>query len=196
MLNETPFADVRATPDGFSLPELKWRELLFTGALRADGDAYVRDPARPMAPFALAEPFPAGVRFRARREGGRVVVVRADPAPTLDGEPVTAFDLGSLQAEQRQQALRYLEFLRVPALSVGLYRLPAGATDTQQPHAEDEIYVVLAGRARFSSGAHDEAVAPGTLLFVPAHRPHRFHAIEEDLSVLVMFTPAESRASD
>lgn len=196
MLNETPFADVRVTPDGFSIPELKWRELLFTGALRPDGDAYVRDPERPLAPFALADPFPAGVRFRARREGDRVVVERAGATPAPDSRPVAAFDLASLQAEQAQQTLRYLEFLRVPALSLGLYRLPAGASDTQQPHAEDEIYVVLSGRARFSSGAHDEAVGPGALLFVPAHRPHHFHAIEEDLSVLVMFAPAESRASD
>lgn len=75
-LNESPYADVRPTADGFSLPDLKWRELLFTGALRADGDAFVRDPSRPMAPFALGDPFPPGVRFRARREGARVVVAR------------------------------------------------------------------------------------------------------------------------
>ncbi len=78
MLNESPYADVRVLGDGaFSIPELKWRELLFTGALRAEGDAIVRDPSRPMAPFAAADPFPAGARFRARREGGRVVIVRA-----------------------------------------------------------------------------------------------------------------------
>ena len=43
---QMPFADVRMLPDGFSLPELKWREMLFVGALRPDGDAFVRDPDR------------------------------------------------------------------------------------------------------------------------------------------------------
>ncbi|PYQ20717.1 MAG: hypothetical protein DMF79_09695 [Acidobacteria bacterium] len=61
---QQPFADVVLLEDGFSLPELKWRELLFIGALRRDGAAFVRDPAR---------------RFRAAREGGRVVVRRASP---------------------------------------------------------------------------------------------------------------------
>jgi hypothetical protein len=75
-LNETPYADLRPTADGFSLPELKWRELVFVGALRPEGDAWVRDPARPMAPFACGDPFAVGARFRARREGARVVVTR------------------------------------------------------------------------------------------------------------------------
>ena len=46
----------------------------------------------------------------------------------------------------------YREFLRVPDLSVGLYVLGAGATDRQQPHTEDEIYVVMAGRSAFTAG--------------------------------------------
>ena len=40
----------------------------------------------------------------------------------------------------------------VPALSVGTYRIMAGGTDDQQPHGEDEIYVVQAGRARLVAG--------------------------------------------
>ena len=75
---ETPFADVRPHEDGFSLPELKWRELVFIGALRPDGDAYVRDPRRPMPPFAVAGLFPEGQRFRAERAGRRVVL-RPEP---------------------------------------------------------------------------------------------------------------------
>lgn len=77
MLNESPYADVRVQPDGsMSLPELKWRELLFTGALRAEGTLFVRDPTRPMAPFAAGEIFPLGARFSACRVGRRVVVAR------------------------------------------------------------------------------------------------------------------------
>jgi hypothetical protein len=77
MTAQEPFADVRIGPDGLSLPDLKWRELLFIGALRADGDAFVRDPSRFMPPFALGDLFPAGVRFRVtRRDGARVTIQR------------------------------------------------------------------------------------------------------------------------
>jgi hypothetical protein len=72
--HQDPFADVLPVEGGFSLPELKWRELLFVGALRREGDAFVRDPARPLPPFRREGLFPDGVRFRAVCEGGRVVV--------------------------------------------------------------------------------------------------------------------------
>jgi len=79
---QSPFADVLTLPDGaFSLPELKWRELLFTGALRADGEAFVRDPSRPMPAFRAEGLFPHGVRFEAQPAGDRVVVRRAQAAP-------------------------------------------------------------------------------------------------------------------
>ena len=75
MIDDDPFEDVVPLADGgFSLPELKWRELLFVGALRPDGDAYVRDPARPLPAFKAGDLFPPGARFQATREGGRVVV--------------------------------------------------------------------------------------------------------------------------
>jgi hypothetical protein len=72
--DSSPFADVRTLAEGFSIPDLKWRELLFIGALRKDGDAYVRDPERPLPEFRLPGLFPVGQRFRASREGGRVVL--------------------------------------------------------------------------------------------------------------------------
>ncbi len=89
---------------------------------------------------------------------------------------------------------RYLELLRVPALSVGLYRLPAGGLDEQQPHGEDEVYYVLSGRGRLRLGEADHAVEPGTLHFVAARAEHRFHTITEDLALLVFFAPAEGLA--
>ena len=69
---QEPFADVVPLEDGFSLPELKWREMLFVGAMRPEGPAYVRDPARPLPPFRLPGLFPEGVRFHATREDGRI----------------------------------------------------------------------------------------------------------------------------
>jgi quercetin dioxygenase-like cupin family protein len=62
---------------------------------------------------------------------------------------------------------RYAEQLRVPALSVGTYSIPAGAADDQEPHTEDEIYVVLSGRGAFTAGGRTIDPAPGRTLFVP-----------------------------
>jgi len=73
---QRPFEDVRELADGFSIPELKWRELLFVGALRPDGPAFVRDPARPLPPFRAADLFPDGARFTATPEEGRVRIRR------------------------------------------------------------------------------------------------------------------------
>ena len=88
----------------------------------------------------------------------------------------------------------WLEVLRVPALSVGLYRLGAGATDEQPPHGEDEVYYTLSGRGRLKAGEADHAVEPGSLHFVAARVEHRFHSIAEDLALLVFFAPAEGSA--
>lgn len=82
MKHQEPFADVTLLADGLSLPDLKWRELLFIGALRADGNAYVRDPSRPLPPFVLPDLFPEGARFRvAARDGKRVSLERLPDAP-------------------------------------------------------------------------------------------------------------------
>lgn len=75
---QEPFADVSDVPGGFALPELKWRELVFIRALVPAGEAFVRDPARPLPPFRRGDLFPLGVRFRVERAGGRVVVKRIE----------------------------------------------------------------------------------------------------------------------
>ena len=102
------------------------------------------------------------------------------------------FDTARLRGESAEAGLAYLEFLRVPALSMGIYRLPAGGEDRQNPHNEDEAYYVLSGRARFQSGSADVEAGPGAIFYVPAGEPHRFHSITEDLDLLVFFAPAES----
>ena len=85
----------------------------------------------------------------------------------------------------------YIEFLGKADLSLGVYRLAAGAEDNQRPHSEDEVYFVTSGRAHFHAGDRELAVKPGDILFVPAGEPHRFSDIREDLEVLVFFGPAE-----
>jgi hypothetical protein len=77
--HQEPFADVEVLEGGFSIPELKWRELVFVGALRADGDGWIRDPSRALPPFRITDLFPEGVRFQVERQGARMVV-RPEPA--------------------------------------------------------------------------------------------------------------------
>ena len=76
MVDERPFEDVEMTGDGFSIPELKWREIVFVGGVRRDGEAFVRDPSRPLPPFRAGELFPEGQRFVATPNGGRVFLRR------------------------------------------------------------------------------------------------------------------------
>jgi len=102
-----------------------------------------------------------------------------------------AYDLADLRAARAASGRLYHEFIRTHDLSVGLYELPAGATDPQGPHTEDEVYQVVSGRARITVGEEDRAVGPGSVLFVAADAVHRFHDITEDLVVLVFFGPAE-----
>src|SRR5687768_13780857 len=103
-----------------------------------------------------------------------------------------AFDLSQLLQERERSQKSYLEFLRAPSLRMGIYALPAGGEDPQQPHAEDEVYYVIGGRGRFRAGAEDREVEPGSVLFVPAGVEHRFHAIREDLTLLVFFSAAQA----
>ncbi len=86
----------------------------------------------------------------------------------------------------------YREFLRVPSMSAGVYVLAAGAVDRQKPHGEDEVYCVLRGRARIQAGSEDREVSAGSLIFVAAELGHRFYDIQEELAVLVLFSPAET----
>jgi len=102
------------------------------------------------------------------------------------------FDIATLSSQQAALGKPYVEFVRVPALSAGLYVLPAGARDRQKPHSQDEIYFVVRGMARMKVGAADISVAPGQVIFVPAKQEHRFFDITEELAVLVIFGPAES----
>jgi mannose-6-phosphate isomerase-like protein (cupin superfamily) len=100
--------------------------------------------------------------------------------------------LPEVHQQQAQSGKSYREFLRVPAMSAGLYVLPAGGTDPQNPHHEDEIYYVVRGRARFKAGIEDQEVSAGSVIFVAAEVEHRFHDIKEELAVLVVFAPAET----
>ena len=109
----------------------------------------------------------------------------------LASAAMDAFEIADLLEAQGKGGRLYHEFVRTHDLSVGLYVLPAGGTDPQGPHTEDEIYHVVAGRARITVGDEDRPVSAGSVVFVGADVAHRFHDIEEELVVLVVFGPAE-----
>ena len=94
------------------------------------------------------------------------------------------------------EGVHWVEHLRVHALSLGTYSIPAGAVDDQEPHTEDEVYVVVSGRGAFEAGGQRVDVRPGTTLFVPAEEEHRFVDVTEDLAVIVVFAPAEGSLAD
>lgn len=100
-------------------------------------------------------------------------------------------DIAARIARQSDLPVDYREFLRVPAMSAGLYRLRKGEEDPQTPHRQDEIYYVMKGRGKFTVGGETASVGPGAFLYVARMVEHRFHDIEEDLDVLVLFAPAE-----
>jgi mannose-6-phosphate isomerase-like protein (cupin superfamily) len=109
---------------------------------------------------------------------------------------VEAFEIANLIEQQRQSDDAYLEFLRVSSMSLGLYILPAGAVDTQQPHTEDEVYYVMRGQGQIRVAEEDCSVQSGSVVFVAAGAKHYFHSIAEDLQILVFYASAEhSKAS-
>jgi mannose-6-phosphate isomerase-like protein (cupin superfamily) len=103
-----------------------------------------------------------------------------------------AFDLGDLVAGLADDTHDFAEFYRSPSssLSLTVARWPAGSSDDQQPHTEDEVYYVARGRATLTVAGEAVAVAPGSIAFVAAGVEHRFSDITEDLDVLVFWSPA------
>jgi mannose-6-phosphate isomerase-like protein (cupin superfamily) len=102
-----------------------------------------------------------------------------------------AYELDQLISQQADSNKLYLEFLKVPDLSMGVYILPAGGTDPQSPHTEDEVYYVVSGRAKILVADEDRDVQAGSIVFVAKNIAHHFHSVEEELTILVFFAPAE-----
>ena len=98
-----------------------------------------------------------------------------------------SFQLKELIEKQRASGRPYLEFLRVPSLSCGIYSLPRGSRDLQSPHDEDEVYYVVMGRGRVRVDGSVQEVGPGSILYVEASSEHSFFEIDEDMTLLVFF---------
>ena len=105
----------------------------------------------------------------------------------MSDEAWETFDIAAIQAELDCNAVQYREFLKVPALSCGLYYLPRESEDMQSPHTEDEVYYVLKGKAHLKVGDETREIGAGSLLYVNATQTHSFFEIEEDMTLLVFF---------
>jgi mannose-6-phosphate isomerase-like protein (cupin superfamily) len=102
---------------------------------------------------------------------------------------VDAFDVTKLVAELDHSRHEVREFFRSDTLSMTIAFWPAGHVDNQAPHTEEETYFVAIGRASIEVGGESRRVAPGSIIHVPRGVPHRFHSIEEDLTVVVFWAP-------
>jgi mannose-6-phosphate isomerase-like protein (cupin superfamily) len=73
-----------------------------------------------------------------------------------------------------------------PGLEIGVYVLVAPEPDRQQPHEDDEVYLVLEGHGSLEVEGVETPLEEGHGIFVPAGAEHRFTGYEH-LSVLVIF---------
>src|SRR4051794_32530802 len=97
------------------------------------------------------------------------------------------FPVGSVVEKLRAKGGGYEIVHESPGLEVGVYVLVAPEPDRQQPHEDDEVYVVLDGSGVLQVEDVDATLAVGDAVFVEAHADHRFTAYEQ-LATLVIFT--------
>ncbi|NVZ10650.1 cupin domain-containing protein [Allochromatium humboldtianum] len=97
------------------------------------------------------------------------------------------FQLDELLAKVERSGVSLKEFLRTPSLSCSIYHLPVGSRDMSSAHEEDELYLVLEGKAHLRIGDSEHHVERGTLMYVQAACDHAFFDIREDLTVLAFF---------
>lgn len=88
-------------------------------------------------------------------------------------------------AAQAESPLRFTTLLQHASLSVELYA--PERLDPQQPHRQDEVYVIIAGAGDFVNGDRRHRYGPGDVLFVPAGVIHRFENFSDDFKTWVIF---------
>lgn len=115
-----------------------------------------------------------------------------EPDSADDGRPNGLFFEAEELVGRLPDGGRWVEFLDEPSMMMGIYRLPAGSVDGQNPHDLDEVYYVLEGKGQFTVSGETKPVEAGGVLFVRAKAEHRFHDIEEDLVLLVFFSKGKT----
>ena len=97
-----------------------------------------------------------------------------------------SFEIRSVQQRLASGSGGYEIVHQSPGLEIGVYVLVAPEPDRQQPHEDDEVYVVLEGSGRLEVEGEQTDLCDGDAVFVPAGADHRFTGYEH-LSVLVVF---------
>jgi mannose-6-phosphate isomerase-like protein (cupin superfamily) len=113
----------------------------------------------------------------------------AEPGEPAAGRTLAiaaAFDVEAAKARLAAADGGYEIVHESPGLQLGVYVLVAPEPDHQQPHADDEVYVVLEGRGTLDVEGKSVELREGHAVFVPAGAEHRFVGYEQ-LSVLVIF---------
>lgn len=82
-------------------------------------------------------------------------------------------------------AMRFAQPFQHGTMRLGLYA-PRGS-DSQTPHAQDELYVVVAGSGTFVKGGEERRFAPNDVIFVEAGADHRFLDFTPDFAAWVVF---------
>ncbi len=101
-------------------------------------------------------------------------------------ETASPFDIAGSRARLAASGGGYEVVHRSPGLELGVYVLVAPEPDRQQPHDDDEVYVVLEGRGTLEVEGSTVELREGHAVFVPAGAEHRFVGYEQ-LTVLVIF---------
>ncbi|MDX8365204.1 cupin domain-containing protein [Cytobacillus sp. IB215665] len=101
------------------------------------------------------------------------------------------FNLQELINKFKGSEHSYNEFFNTSSMSVGIYELKAGEIDTQQPHTEDELYFIISGESQMFVGENHFTVKDGSFVFVEKNVKHQFYDIKKDLTIIVIFSPAE-----
>jgi mannose-6-phosphate isomerase-like protein (cupin superfamily) len=97
-----------------------------------------------------------------------------------------SFEIADVQQRLAEAGGGYEVVHDSAGLEVGVYVLVAPEPDRQQPHEDDELYVVLEGTGTLQVEGEEVAVREGSAVYVEAGADHRFTAYEH-LSVLVIF---------
>jgi len=100
-----------------------------------------------------------------------------------------AFDIDEVKSRLAASSGGYEVVHESAGLELGVYVLVAPEADHQQPHADDEVYVVLEGRGTLDVEGTAVELREGHAVFVPAGAEHRFTGYEQ-LSLLVIFEKA------
>src|SRR5207302_10814727 len=106
---------------------------------------------------------------------------RGTPLPVAE-----AFDVEGVRRRLADAGGGYEIVHGSPGLEIGVYVLVAPEPDRQQPHEDDEVYIVLEGTGVLEVEGTRLELRVGNAAFVPAGADHRFSAYEQ-LSVLVIF---------